>query len=205
MEDLAAAASNDKLVHEQKSTKAFIQDRCLGEGTLCIRESLVSWSSSGPDDFQLEYPRIAVHAICRDVTQFPHECLYLLISPDTDVYDDEDDEDEPVPPSIVRFVPEDKTTLEAMFAALSQCQALHPDPEEDSEEEEQPEFGAGEYFTSGQDVDQLSPEGQAILERLNNQVLQMPGPGEFEQLVQEDNDQPNGHVNGTTDNYEDAD
>jgi len=24
-----------------------------------------------------------------------------------------------------------------MFAALSQCQALHPDPEEDSEEEEQ--------------------------------------------------------------------
>jgi len=24
-----------------------------------------------------------------------------------------------------------------MFAALSQCQALHPDPEEDSEDEEQ--------------------------------------------------------------------
>ena len=27
--------------------------------------------------------------------------------------------------------------VEAMFAALSQCQALHPDPEEDSEDEEQ--------------------------------------------------------------------
>jgi len=45
---------------------------------------------------------------------------------------------------------------------------------------------------------------QAILERLNNQMLQMPGPGEFEQLV-EDNGEANGHVNGTTDNYEDAD
>jgi len=33
----------------------------------------------------------------------------------------------------------------------------------------------------------------------------MPGPGEFEQLVEEDNGQANGHVNGTTDNYEDAD
>jgi len=32
----------------------------------------------------------------------------------------------------------------------------------------------------------------------------MPGPGEFEQLVQEDNEQANGHVNGT-DNFEDAD
>jgi len=29
--------------------------------------------------------------------------------------------------------------VEAMFAALSQCQALHPDPEEDSDEDEQPQ------------------------------------------------------------------
>jgi len=27
--------------------------------------------------------------------------------------------------------------VEAMFTALSQCQALHPDPEDDSEEEEE--------------------------------------------------------------------
>ena len=40
MEDLAsaAAAEEDKLVHEQTNTKAFVQDRCLGEGTLRIRE-----------------------------------------------------------------------------------------------------------------------------------------------------------------------
>ena len=40
MEDLAtaAAAEEDRLVHEQTSTKAFLQDRCLGEGILSIRE-----------------------------------------------------------------------------------------------------------------------------------------------------------------------
>lgn len=40
MEDLATAAvvEEDKLVHEEKNTKAFLQDRCLGVGTLNIRE-----------------------------------------------------------------------------------------------------------------------------------------------------------------------
>ena len=41
MEDLAtaaAAAEEDKVVHEQKNTRAFLQDRCLGVGTLTIRE-----------------------------------------------------------------------------------------------------------------------------------------------------------------------
>ena len=40
MEDLAtaAAAEEDKIVHEQNNTRAFLQDRCLGEGILTIRE-----------------------------------------------------------------------------------------------------------------------------------------------------------------------
>ena len=49
---------------------------------------------------------------------------------------------------------------------------------------------------------------QAVLERLNNQVLQMPAPAEFEQLVQPGDDAPsNGLTNGSaeTDHYEDAD
>ena len=50
-------------------------------GTCC---SHVSWGNGGADDVQLEYPRIAVHAVCRDVSQFPHECLYLLVSPESE-------------------------------------------------------------------------------------------------------------------------
>ena len=49
---------------------------------------------------------------------------------------------------------------------------------------------------------------QAVLERLNNQVLQMPAPAEFEQLVQPGDDAlSNGLTNGSaeTDHYEDAD
>jgi len=40
MEDeaMAVSAGEDKIVHEQNNMKAFLQDRCLGVGTLSIRE-----------------------------------------------------------------------------------------------------------------------------------------------------------------------
>ena len=50
----------------------------------------------------------------------------------------------------VRFVPDDKSKLQEMFQAMSTCQALHPDPEdaenveEEQNEEQEDEFG--KYF-----------------------------------------------------------
>ena len=47
----------------------------------------------------------------------------------------------------VRFVPDDKSKLQEMFQAMSTCQALHPDPEdaenveEEQNEEQEDEFG----------------------------------------------------------------
>ena len=47
----------------------------------------------------------------------------------------------------VRFVPDDKSKLQEMFQAMSTCQALHPDPEdaenveEEQNEDQEDEFG----------------------------------------------------------------
>ena len=36
----------------------------------------------------------------------------------------------------IRFVPDDRNTLDSMFATMSECQALHPDTDDSLEEEE---------------------------------------------------------------------
>lgn len=37
----------------------------------------------------------------------------------------------------IRFVPEDKGVLDAMFHAMSECQALHPDPDDSATDEDE--------------------------------------------------------------------
>ena len=63
--------------------------------------------------------------------------LNLRSTPETS--DSEDDDGEGM--TEIRFAPEDKTKLQEMFNAMSQCQKLHPDPEaaEDAEDEEDEE------------------------------------------------------------------
>ena len=39
----------------------------------------LSWCDSSGQGFSLEYPSISLHAICKDTTQFPHECIYCMM------------------------------------------------------------------------------------------------------------------------------
>jgi len=48
---------------------------------------------------------------------------------DDDDYEDDDDED---PVTEIRFVPADENQLDRMFAVMSDCQALHPDSDEEN-------------------------------------------------------------------------
>ena len=55
--------------------------------------------------------------------------------------EDEEDNDDVEPISEFRFAPSDKSALEAMFTAMCECQALHPDPEdEDSDDYDGEEY-----------------------------------------------------------------
>lgn len=41
--------------------------------------SCLCWKSNSGEGFTLEYPSIYIHAVSRDLNNFPEECLYLMI------------------------------------------------------------------------------------------------------------------------------
>lgn len=108
------------------------------------------------------------------------------------------------------FVPEDKSALDPIFKALSDCQVLHPDPEDEEGQ------GEDEDFFCDAEEGELSEEGQATLERLEG-ILQMPSQEEFVQMTSTSNGlYLNGHSNvpaddemepnaGNDEQFEDAD
>uniref|UniRef100_A0A8K9XL10 Chloride channel, nucleotide-sensitive, 1A n=1 Tax=Oncorhynchus mykiss TaxID=8022 RepID=A0A8K9XL10_ONCMY len=129
-----------------------------------------------------------------------HQCQYQtrskkilkcvsVFSPDEmqeNAHDEEDEEDECEGITEIRFVPSDKAALESMFSAMCECQALHPDPDdEDSNgdfdgdeydvEEAGVEHGQGDipsFCTYEEGVSGLRAEGQATLQRLEGMLAQ---------------------------------
>ncbi|XP_063967082.1 methylosome subunit pICln-like [Lytechinus pictus] len=163
---------------QKDDTIAFVEKQDLSKGTLYIAESHVSWINPSGQGFNVPYRAITVHAISRDLSSFPHECLYLMIdsdvmtelrdvpgqggdAPQDDNSDDGFQEEEGNEVREIRLVPQDKTVLQSMFDAMSECQALHPDPDDDGDdanafvqcddEEEEEEEEEGEEGEEGED------------------------------------------------------
>ncbi|XP_063807356.1 methylosome subunit pICln isoform X2 [Pseudophryne corroboree] len=180
----------------QPGTEALLSGQRLGTGTLYISDSQLSWINSSGLGFSLEYPSISLHAISRDTTAFPEEHLYVMVNSrlgenngkeakmkaegEEESSDDDDDDEEPI--TEIRFVPEDKSDLGEMFTAMCECQALHPDIEdEDSDDDfegeeydvEAHERGQGDvpsFYTYEEGLSRLTSEGQATLERLEGML-----------------------------------
>ncbi|XP_029036315.1 methylosome subunit pICln [Osmia bicornis bicornis] len=142
-------APQEGIRHEESNTTVYINDREVGKGTLYITESLLSWVNYDTQQgFSLEYPHISLHAISREV--HPRQCLYIMVDAKVDLPDvplppasdsgseNENDDDADTPITEMQFAPDDVNNLEAMFQAMNQCQALHPDPQDsfsDAEED----------------------------------------------------------------------
>ncbi|XP_066949835.1 methylosome subunit pICln isoform X3 [Macrobrachium rosenbergii] len=116
----------------------------------------VTWVKDGDDTgLSLEYPHIAIHAVSRDPASFSFPCLYLMIDVEMEPReeDDEDresDDEDEAGMTEIRFVPADHMALEPMYKSLSDCQALHPNPEDVQSEEEIGEENddEGDYIVS---------------------------------------------------------
>uniref|UniRef100_A0A9L0RRB2 Methylosome subunit pICln n=1 Tax=Equus caballus TaxID=9796 RepID=A0A9L0RRB2_HORSE len=151
----------------------------------------LSWLDGSGLGFSLEYPTISLHAVSRDLNAYPREHLYVMVnaqfeeeSKESVADEEEDDSDDDVEPiAEFRFVPNDKSALEAMFTAMCECQALHPDPEdEDSDDYDGEEYdveaheqGQGDiptFYTYEEGLSHLTAEGQATLERLEGMLSQ---------------------------------
>lgn len=166
----------DGIKHQESNTCAVVQRNELGKGTLYIAESRVVWVGEGGRGLSLEYPNISVHAVSRDLSRFPQECLFLMICKPEDEENvrgnsssSEEDEDDDATTEI-RFIPDNVSTLDTMFKALSECQALHSVEEDDassyngeeegSDEDDGEEIGAGdpgyeEAYSNGQDEEPM--------------------------------------------------
>ncbi|RUS80576.1 hypothetical protein EGW08_011670 [Elysia chlorotica] len=113
-----------------------------------------------------------------------------------DMADDEDNDDDSSESDIteIRFAPDNKDSLDAMFKALATCQTLHPDSDcqlsDDGDFEDADEIhnfdemaGGDVMFSSEEGFQHLTAEGRATMERLNqmlsaNQQLRQAGSGD---------------------------
>ncbi|XP_075858450.1 methylosome subunit pICln isoform X2 [Microcebus murinus] len=143
------------LRQQQPDTEAVLNGKGLGTGTLYIAESRLSWLDGSGLGFSLEYPTISLHAVSRDLNAYPREHLYVMVnakfgeeSKESVADEEEEDSDDDVEPiTEFRFVPSDKSALEAMFTAMCECQALHPDPED----EDSDDYDGDEYDVEAHD------------------------------------------------------
>ncbi|CAG9539797.1 unnamed protein product [Cercopithifilaria johnstoni] len=77
LSNVAVPTDGIRLIQSQVS--AYIESESAGEGELTISESSVTWISSiSGQGFSLTYPSIILHAISRDPSVFPEECIYVL-------------------------------------------------------------------------------------------------------------------------------
>lgn len=163
--------------HQEANISAVVQQKELGKGTLYIAESRVVWVGEGGEGLSLEYSNISVHAVSRDLSRFPRECLFLMTCRGENEENAADnssssssDEDEDDLSTEIRFIPENNSTLDTMFKALSECQVLHSvedddassynGEEEGSDEDDAEEIGAGDpgyeaAVSNGQDEEPM--------------------------------------------------
>jgi chloride channel, nucleotide-sensitive, 1A len=70
----------------------------------CCRR--IAWKcDSSPTAYSINYHQVAMHAISRDLEDFPNPCIYLQLDEGSEGMDDDEDEDLAVPE--VRLVPSD--------------------------------------------------------------------------------------------------
>uniref|UniRef100_A0A2K6PIL5 Methylosome subunit pICln n=1 Tax=Rhinopithecus roxellana TaxID=61622 RepID=A0A2K6PIL5_RHIRO len=171
------------LLWQQPDTEAVLNGKGLGTGTLYIAESRLSWLDGSGLGFSLEYPTISLHALSRDRSDCLGEHLYVMVnakfeeeSKEPVADEEEEDSDDDVEPiTEFRFVPSDKLALEAMFTTMCECQALHPDPEdEDSDDYDGEEYDGDipTFYTYEEGLSHLTAEGQATWERLEGMLSQ---------------------------------
>ena len=171
------------VVHLEENVTVYFGDVSQGKGTLEINENVIEWKND-IKTLKFNYLSISLHAISRETTKFPHQCIYCLVDSEPETTEDNRDPENPV--SEVRFVPEDNTSIQPIYDAITTCQELHPDPneefseEEGNEEEEMYEemeenapINLDGFYTANSNMEdiQLSEEGMQVLQRLQQNMV----------------------------------
>jgi len=164
--------------YEERSVLSILDKKNLGLGTLFVSESTLCWQGSGDSGFSVGYQDISLHAISKDETVYPRECLYVMLDarlsmpgdePQT-LNDEGSDTDTDSDITELIFVPseENTTSIASMYEAIKICQELNPDFEDMDDDDDdnlyadaEDEFEEGRYSIRDRgagdiDIDTLS-------------------------------------------------
>lgn len=151
----------------------FGPDDC-NRGTLYIIESVLAFISTTGRGFQLEYPSITLHAISRAESGSHLYCQLDEASTGDQPASDEGDS----PMRELKIVPERVEALEQIFESMSSCAALHPDPEDEVDGNDDAFVDSSNFEVFNGNPDQeLSEVGRAALEHLES-IIYDPFGGE---------------------------
>ncbi|KAL3275850.1 hypothetical protein HHI36_020591 [Cryptolaemus montrouzieri] len=198
----------------QRNVRAVLNKNDLGIGTLYVSEGTLCWQEKDDVGFQIDYPSISLHAISKDASVYPEECIYVLIdarinlpghAPPNIVENEESDEESEAEVSELIFVPENPSLLPGIYEAMKICQELNPDPEdvEDDDDhlyEDAMEENMDEYYEI--EAEDLRAGGDTGVEELSHRMES--------NYLNSDFAHRNGSSNGDTeheeeDQFEDAD
>ncbi|TPX63683.1 hypothetical protein SpCBS45565_g06455 [Spizellomyces sp. 'palustris'] len=150
-----------------------------GKGDLYVAESQLVWYSPEKRlSIAIDYPSIGIHAISRQGDALtegkPHvygqlDSMVIVREERTDAMDHDGESDGEEQACEFRLVPDD-LTAHAMFQAISDCAALHPDP--DAEEDDNEE---GDWYYTPDDPQELNGLQEAALQHLDS-VFEGPNP-----------------------------
>lgn len=142
-----------------------------------MAQSRLCWAKTDGSDssFSLDYKHIAIHAVCRDTSQFPRSHVYVMV--DSELFpedaEESEEEDETADPedkcTSVRFVPANLDSLSVIYKAISDCQLLHPDPQDESDNEPpEDDEDEGEYDVHDGPLPVVQYENQPYEENMEN-------------------------------------
>lgn len=122
--------------------------------------------------FSIEYPRITLHAVSRGESGPSVYCQLDESDPNGPTNGAEGDEDEDTEMREMKIIPSDPTSVDPIFEALSQCAALHPDPNDNGADD--PDWldeGTGFATFDGTTEEELSEVGRAALAHLESIIF----------------------------------
>ncbi|KAH7341677.1 regulator of volume decrease after cellular swelling-domain-containing protein [Rhizoctonia solani] len=129
------------------------------KGTLYVIESALAFVWPSGTGFTVEYPRITLHAVSRGESG-PSIYCQLDESPNGPGAPGADEEQEDSEMREMKIIPSNPEGVEPIFEALSQCAALHPDPN-DGDDDGWADDGEGGFETfEGTNEEELSEVGR---------------------------------------------
>ncbi|KAI8433557.1 hypothetical protein MSG28_015583 [Choristoneura fumiferana] len=167
------SAPDEGILFQTPGTKLLVDGQELGTATLYITENNVVWgggvgaNGGASTTISLLYPNISLHAIQRE----PVPALFVVLGHELrlpelnqgagDANEDDDDEfDADDPPSTnLLFVPANETDLQPMYQAMIQGQTLHPDPQDELDDDDP--YMDGEEFDEGDEEFEDAEESNA--------------------------------------------